>query len=361
MACSSLTPEVLPPLPACALQVVQAWAPRPGTLPSRMQGVLQVAGGPQPRTALLALKDRLAQLDLRCGGGGSLQQLWQCPQGQHLTAMCAPLPALAATSVAAAAAGLGSGTAEHLLAAACSRGGRGSGAHIMLFDLRRPAQPVATWEQPPLSEEQEGAATLLRWLPLAATGAAGGGGGPSAAGGRGSAEPQQPWGGLLLAGCGGSGRVVGCEYTAQAAGPALQARGGRIQEKPAGAGTLLMERLQAALEQQLDEAAAAEEEEEEERSVSDEERQKQQQQEQQLAGAALVPPALRPPPALPLPLQLLWQPAHATAVAAVPGPPLQLLAPPDKQSALEGRLAAGRLLLQKQQAAAGGGIEVRLK
>lgn len=174
-------------------------------MPSRLRGVLQVAGGAQPRTALLALRDRLARLDLRTRGG-SLAPLWQCPQAQHLTAICLP---------AAAGGAPGSGAAEHLLAAGTGSSAAGGAARVLLFDLRRSGQPVVTWDQPRLGEKGFEAGALLRWLPTAL----------STAGTAGSRESQQQQqrleagqprlGGLLVVGSSAGGQVVGCEWAEQ--------------------------------------------------------------------------------------------------------------------------------------------------
>ncbi|PRW61174.1 DEK-like isoform X2 isoform B [Chlorella sorokiniana] len=224
------------------VQVVEAWRPPAGAVPARLQGVLQVAGGAQPRTALLALHNRLSRLDLR-SSGGALSLLWQCPQGQHLTAICAPAPAGDASA---------SGADEHLLAATTGTSAPGSGARVLLFDLRRPGQPVATWDQPQLGEKSLEAGTLLRWLPTLQPSA-----GAAASNSSQQLEAGQPQGGgLLLVGSSGGGQVVGCQFAEQAAGPALQARGGQIQEKPSTAAAALLERLQASLEQQQQEQQA---------------------------------------------------------------------------------------------------------
>ncbi len=201
--------------PSCP-QVVEAWRPPAGAVPTCLRGVLQVAGGAQPRTALLALRNRLSRLDLR-SSGGTLSLLWQCPQGQHLTAVCAapaagngPGGGSAAEHLLAAATG---SAAEHLLAAATGSGAQSSGARVLLFDLRRPGQPVAAWDQPRLGEQGFEAGTLLRWLPTAAP----------AAGFAGSSSRQQQRpdggqlqrGGLLVAGSSSGGQVVGCQFAEQ--------------------------------------------------------------------------------------------------------------------------------------------------
>lgn len=152
--------------------------------------------------ALLALKDRLARLDLRAGGGGgaaSLAHLWRCPPGEHLTAMCVPSCAAPAPA-AAAASGLGGGAWEHLLAAAAA-GGPGASTRLLLFDLRRPGEPAAAWEQPPFDGRLSEEAALLRWLPAAGSGAAGGGAvlAGACSSGRVSAGQFSPQVGLALA------------------------------------------------------------------------------------------------------------------------------------------------------------------
>lgn len=174
-------------------------------MPSRLRGVLQVAGGAQPRTALLALRDRLARLDLRTRGG-SLAQLWQCPQAQHLTAICAP---------AAAGGAPGSGAAEHLLAAGTGSSAAGGAARVLLFDLRRPGQPVVTWDQPRLGEKGCDAGTLLRWLPTALSTAGAAGSGESRQQRQRLEAGQSRRGGLLVAGSSTGGQVVGCEWAEQ--------------------------------------------------------------------------------------------------------------------------------------------------
>jgi hypothetical protein len=352
---------------------------------------------------VLALRDRLSRLDLR-SRTASPQQLWSCPQGQHLTAIRAPPPGLAGSE--------GGPPTEHLLAAAASTGVPGSGSQLLIFDLRRPYKPVATWQQPGMDKALHEAPSLLRWVPTtvdsrsAAASAPGGGGG----------DDQPRWGGLLVAGAPDSGRLLGCQHTAHLAGPALLATRGSIVEEPAGqaARAVLLQRVQEALQQQQEElrqrrqqqgegqqqqqqaemevdeaqgsaggdanhghAAGAgpaseheeEEEEEEEEGQSAEQAQPNPQQREQAAAAkrqaallaaaaALVPEPLRRPPPLPLPRQFLWQPAHTLAVTPLLGPPLLLAAPEAQHPALRERLAAGRLLLQKQQAAAGGAIQV---
>lgn len=137
----------------------------------------------------------------------------------------------------------------------------------------------------------------------------------------------------------------------QAAGPALQARGGQIQEKPASAAAALLERLQASLEQQQ------------------QQQEEQEDQAQQLeagdaeapgitSGALAVPAPLQPPPALPMALQLLWQPAHSCGVAPVPpGTPVLLQPPAEQQAAVQQSLRAGRLRLRKLQAVPGAAMQ----
>jgi hypothetical protein len=346
--------------------------------------------------ALLSLRDRLCRLDLRTSSSSSLQQLWQCPQGQHLTAIAVP-PAADAAAAVTAAAGLGSGASEHLLAAATSAGALGSGSSFLLFDLRRPRQPVASWQQPPMDQRQHEAPTLLRWLHAAAAEAA-----PAAA----AAQP----GSLVVAGSGSGGWVVGCQFASQvpsaagssitavtavtalcyccccccdlvlaaqdqpllsiprlfapgppllllvqAPGSALQARGGQIAEKPASSGASLLERLQAELVHQQEERGDGMDVDREAAASAQQQPQQEQQQEEQQR--ATVPPQLQAPPALPIPLQLLWQPVHSEAVTAAPGPPMLLVPPLGQQPALSERLSVGRLMLQKQQAAAGGCIQ----
>lgn len=336
---------------------------------------------PSP-AALLALRDTLCQLDLRSGGAGTaaLRPLWRCPQGQHLTALCAPPHAAAAAPGPACA----TAAPDHLVAAA-SAGGRGGGTRLLVFDVRRPGRPVACWEQPPFEQHAHEALTLLRWLPTPA------GDAPQRGGSR--------WDGLLLAGGSATGRVLGCQLSVSAGGPELQAKDGRVAEKPAGSAALLLERLQAALEQQ--EEARQAQQAQQTRQAQDpthpkgaaaaapvaSAHQQHGQQQQQANGAApmdvdageqqtaggppqheeqpggpqqqLVPPPLRAPPPLPLAPQLLWHPLdRSTHVTPASGPPLLLVPPLEQQPALAERLAAGRLLLQKQQAAAGGGIRV---
>lgn len=180
---------------------MEVWRPPPGTVPARLRGVLQVAGGAQPRTALLALHSQLSRLDLR-SSDGKLSLLWQCPTGHHLTAICAPTAAADAP---------GSSATEHLLGAATGSSAPGGGARVLLFDVRRPGQPVAAWDQPRLGEKGFEAGTLLRWLPSARSAA--GSSGPQQQ--RTAATGPLQQGGLLLAGSSGCGQVVGCQFAEQ--------------------------------------------------------------------------------------------------------------------------------------------------
>ena len=379
---------------------------------------------------MLALRDRLARLDLRGAAGGSssngaLQHLWSCPKGQHITALIAAAPS--APGAAASASGGGAGE-EHLIAAACSSGAPGgNAATLLLFDLRRPQRPLATWHQAPMGGAGGDPVTLLRWLPGATASSAAAaaeeeeeadeepgspGGDPLAAGDENGAEEleqrqqQQGSGGgssLLVAGLGGSGRAVGCQFGLAATAPALLAREGRhIGERPAGSGAAALRRLQVALrrqelqeEQERPQAAAAsvnEEEEEEDNEGEDEEgadpaaaaMEGVEEEEDAAAargessaaapaaaaagrghaGAAPAQPSLAPPALLrrpqPMPgrLALLWQPASSVTVRPLPGPPLQLLAPAEEAAPLSQALTAGRLQLQARSAAAGGGVRV---
>lgn len=158
-----------------------------------------MAGGAQPRTALLALHSQLSRLDLR-SSDGKLSLLWQCPGGHHLTAICAP----------PAADGPASGATEHLLAAATGSSAPGGGARVLLFDVRRPGQPVTAWDQPRLGEKGFEAGTLLRWLPTARSTAD-----SSSARQQGNRAGPPQQGGLLLAGSSGGGQVVGCQFAEQ--------------------------------------------------------------------------------------------------------------------------------------------------
>ncbi len=127
----------------------------------------------------------------------------------------------------------------------------------------------------------------------------------------------------------------------QAVGPALQARGGQIQERPAEAAALLLERLQASLEEQQEQQAP-----QAEGSGTG--------APPQAAQAASVPMPLQPPPALPLAPQLLWQPAHSCTLTPVPpGTPVLLQPPTEQQLGLQRWVEAGRLRMQKLSAATG--------
>ena len=325
-------------------------------------------------------------------GTASLQQLWQCPQGQHLTALRAPPAQFGVLNAAGV-----PPPADHLLAAAVSTGVRGGGSQVLLFDLRRPALPVASWEQPGMDRQWVEPASLLRWAPAPPAEPAGPSGSQT-----GTQADEQRWGGLVVAGSSDSGRVMGCQYTAAVSGPALLARQGGITEKPAGGSAVaaLLGRLQVALQQQ--EAARkqldlphqpSQQQQQEDQQEADalpcvehagrqhmgdstgsmggarlaQERELDQQPSQSAASAVaaarsaaddLVPQELRAPPPLPTPLQLLWQPAHTLVVTPLRGPPLLLAAPTDQQPALSERLLAGRVQLQRQQAA-GGAIKAR--
>jgi hypothetical protein len=154
----------------------------------------------------------------------SLQQLWQCPQGQHLTSLCAPPPPPPLGTTAAGQAA-GQPPMEHLVAAGVSTGVPGAGSQLLIFDLRRPYHPVASWQQPGMQYQLHEPLSVLRWMhaePFAEpTNPAAAAAGPSSSrrGGQrpqAQAQPQPPrYGGVVMAACVDSGRVVGCQYTAQ--------------------------------------------------------------------------------------------------------------------------------------------------
>ena len=210
-------------------EVARVWAGAPADLGgSRQRGVLRCAYAVHPRVAALALRDRLARVDLREGGRGGSMAVWYClDQQQYLTALAAPgevrgpspspspffgrgerrlyplllsLLFMLRTFFAPAPGSLASlqalGDESHLLLASTN-------AAVLLFDLRRPQAPVATWAHgmpraPP---------DLLHLLPLPGshTGAAAAGE---------AAAPTQRHRALLATSCwGGDGRLF--EYRLQ--------------------------------------------------------------------------------------------------------------------------------------------------
>ena len=274
------------------------------------------------RTAVvLGLQRRLCQIDLRSGPTQRPQQLWQCQPGQYLSALASPSPAVVA-GVTTQAGLTATATTEHLLAVVAgygsgSGGGSAGGSSVLLFDLRRPHVPLATWQAPLLDQEAAQLFTLLDWAPArAATPDAG---------------TQQRWGGVVVA-AGPSGLTVGCTYHGQVGRRSGEvARGARmwcIFAQPSGlprpvqhdGGGVHAEpgRLRALPGQAAAEAAVD----------------------------AAVPGTGRP--------ALEWEPAHAAKIDAEHPP--WLLAPPlDQQALLESSIQLAAVLQARRAGGRAGG------
>ena len=193
---------------AVLVQVVRAWQPVSEPVPSAyLQGVWRVESTAHPRIAVLGLQNHLCRVDLRAGSQARAQQLWHCQPGQHLSALATP----DAHTLSVAAGSAGSTITEHLMAAAVATSigapGDAQGSSVLLFDMRRPHAPVATWHVPLLHERQQHEPfTLVKWLPLASSER-------SSQSQHTSGTGEHEWRGAVLAASSSNGSAVSCNYT----------------------------------------------------------------------------------------------------------------------------------------------------